>query len=429
MSMESNKDTKGYPEETTEEQEEFSFLQEKIKKKPITWRMVANQFVKMVICGIVFGVMASISFFMLKPWAEAKFQKNPSKVTIPKDDEKDPEGEEQPPEVVLTPPELTLDSYARLNAQLYDVVREADKSIVEVRGIHGNEGWVRETYDTVNSVSGAIVADTGVEFLVLVNNSILNDTEGFTVTFNDENTYQAKLKKQDKNLGIAILGVAKKDLKSNSSNQIKVAVLGNSNQVKRGDTLIALGKPFGYSEALGYGVASSVRKKISLADGDYKLLLSDIPGNRKGSGFLINLRGEIVGVIQPQLTDGENLCVSNALAISSLKEAIELLSNGNSVPYLGIMGAEITEQIAGEQGIPRGVYVKNVESDSPAMEAGIQSGDIITNIEKTEIVTLDGYQDKILEYKAGETIRLNGKRRGNDGYVDIQFTVIIGSRE
>lgn len=427
MSMESNKEQKQYKVEDTDVQEEFSFLQETIKKKPIAG-VIANQLVKMAICGIIFGLTASIGFYALKPWAETKFPQNPSKVTIPEDEEVNVDKTEKPRETVVKP-ELTLDSYIQLNAQMHQVAQEAEKSIVEVKGIHGNEGWIRETYDTVNSVSGVIFADTGVEFLVLSNNSVLKNVENVVIVFNDGKTYAAKLKKQDKNLGIAIFGVEKAQLEENTQTNIKVAELGNSNLIRQGDMLIALGKPFGYSDGLGYGVASSVNKEISLADGDYRLLLSDIPGTNDGSGFFVNLRGEIVGIIKPEITNGEKMSVSNALAISSLKQSIEMLSNGTSVPYLGILGDEVTEKIENEQGIPRGVYVKNVETDSPAMSAGIQCGDVITGVESTEVSSLNTYQKKILEHKTGEQIWLRGKRRGNDGYVDIKFRVTVGKRE
>lgn len=426
MPMESNKEPEEYPE--GDGREEFSFLQETIKQKPITMKMAAYKLGRYAVCGLIFGLMAGIGFSALQPWAETKFQKD-WEVSIPKDQEEKANEEEEvsPQEVVM--PELTLDSYRQMTSGFYEVAREAEKSIAEIRGIHGNEGWMKESYDTVNSVSGLVIADTGTELILLSNNSVLNKSESYTVTFSDGNTYSARLKKQDKNLGLAVFGVARNGLKSMTLNHVKTAQLGNSNLVGRGEHLIALGKPFGYSDGLGYGVASSVKKKISFADGDYSLLLSDIPGSKAGDGFFVNIKGEIVGIIQPELTSENDINLSNALAISDLKGPLELLSNGKSVPYIGISGIGVTESIEREEGVPRGVYVKNVESDSPAMAAGIQSGDVITKVEKRKVTTLDAYQNTLLKYKAGEQICLSGKRRGNGGYVEIEFTVTVGSRE
>lgn len=427
--MESNKDRMRYQEEGTDGQEEFSFLQETIKKKPITGEIIAGQLGKMAIYGIVFGIMAGISFFAVKPWAETKFRKNPREVIIPKDQEEAAKEEQKKSAEVIVKPELTLENYREMYAELYKAALESGRGIVEIKGIHGDEGWIRESYDMANSVAGAIIADTGAELLILSENSILSEAKSIMVTFDDGNTYPAKLKKQDKNLGIAIFSVEKSKLKNSTQNHIKMVKLGNSNLMSRGNVLIALGKPFGYSNGIGYGVVSSVRETISFADGDYRLLLSDIPGSDNGSGFLLNTQGEIVGIIKREITDDSSLCVSNALAISDLKETIELLANGKSVPYLGIKGVEVTELIEKQQEIPRGIYVENVEADSPAMEAGIQRGDIISNVGSSKITTLNAYQSSILKYRAGEKVRLRGQRRSNGGYVEIEFAVTIGSRE
>ena len=218
-------------------------------------------------------------------------------------------------------------------------------------------------------------------------------------------------------------------MKSGTLNYVKPIVLGNSNLTRRGELVIALGKPFGYAGGYGYGSVSSVQKQISPADGDYGLILTDIPGDENGTGVLLNTSGEMIGLIQNRITSGEHVQVTNALAISDLKAIIELLSNNKSVPYIGIYGTDVTETIEKEQGIPRGVYVRTVEAESPAMAAGIQSGDVITSIGKAKVTTLNAYQNSVIQYKTGEVVILHGKRKGNDGYVEIDFKVTIGSRE
>jgi len=369
-----------------------------------------------------------VGFFALKPWAESTFHQNTNKVTIPKDKEEE-EPTEKTEQAQTNIPEMTVASHEQLNEALFEVAKKAEKGVVEVRGIHGKEGWIEETYDTVNSVSGIIIADTGVEILMLADSSVLKDAESLNCTFCDGSTYRADVKKQSKNLGIAVFSVKKATLKSTTMRQISVLALGNSNLVTQGDTLIALGKPFGYSDAISYGIASTVGKKISFADGDYRMILSDVPGSGNGSGIFINTAGEVVGLIKPDLSGNDHISTTNALAISDLKTEIELLSNGKSVSYVGITGAEITEKMEGEHGLPQGLYVKNVEADSPAMAAGIQCGDIITSIGKTKITTQDAYQNTILEYEPGTQIELSGKRRSNNGYAEIKFTVTVGSKE
>ena len=428
MSMESNKIPKEYSNEQEEEKKEFSFLQETIKSEQMTGRKLASRITIVAACGIIFGLMSCVGFFALKPWAESTFHQNTNKVTIPKDKEEE-EPTEKTEQAQTNIPEMTVASHEQLNEALFEVAKKAEKGVVEVRGIHGKEGWIEETYDTVNSVSGVIIADTGVEILMLADSSVLKDAESLNCTFCDGSTYRADVKKQSKNLGIAVFSVKKATLKSTTMRQISVLALGNSNLVTQGDTLIALGKPFGYSDAISYGIASTVGKKISFADGDYRMILSDVPGSGNGSGIFINTAGEVVGLIKPDLSGNDHISTTNALAISDLKTEIELLSNGKSVSYVGITGAEITEKMEGEHGLPQGLYVKNVEADSPAMAAGIQCGDIITSIGKTKITTQDASQNTILEYEPGTQIELSGKRRSNNGYAEIKFTVTVGSKE
>ena len=109
-------------------------------------------------------------------------------------------------------------------------------------------------------------------------------------------------------------------------------------------------------------------------------------------------------------------------------ELIELMSNGKAVPYIGILGIDVTESIE-QQGIPQGVYVKEVEVDSPAMAAGIQSGDIITSIGGAEVKTISAYQSVLIDKEVGSKVKIRGQRQGSGGYVDIDFNVTVGSKE
>ena len=238
----------------------------------------------------------------------------------------------------------------------------------------------------------------------------------------------ATLKKQDRNLGLAIIAIKRSDLSDSTRNQIQTAMLGNSNAVNRGDGVIVLGEQFGYAGGVGYGIISSTRNYRTVADGQYRLLDTDIAGSEKGSGILFNTAGEVIGICdQSELQRDGNLV--SAYAISDIKEEIELLANGQGVPYIGVHGVVVTEKLAGEQGIPKGIYVREVEADSPAMQAGIQNGDVITEINKTDITGIAGLHKQIAEAGTGTQIRIKGQRRGADGYVDVTFDVTVGSKE
>ena len=139
--------------------------------------------------------------------------------------------------------------------------------------------------------------------------------------------------------------------------------------------------------------------------------------------------GQGIGLIPESVWNGNESSMANAYAISDLKSIIELLANGESVPYIGVYGTTVTSELKEEQGMPSGVYVVDVDPDSPAMAAGIQSGDIIYAIENKNIVNIGSYQSAVLKMKAGQQILVEGRRIGAEGYVDVDFTVTVGSKE
>ena len=132
-------------------------------------------------------------------------------------------------------------------------------------------------------------------------------------------------------------------------------------------------------------------------DGSYQLLCTDIGAAEDGTGVIVNLSGEVVGIIDQSISDNSSKRLVTGYGISGLKSEIELLSNGQAVPYVGIRGLDVTAEIEA-QGIPKGVYVQTVEPDSPAMAAGIQSGDIITEAAGKKISSLAVYQSVTVSY-------------------------------
>ena len=228
-------------------------------------------------------------------------------------------------------------------------------------------------------------------------------------------------------MGIAVYGVEKSILKDSTMNNTSVLKLGNSNAVEKGDPVIAIGCCMGNSDGAGYGVISSIKGTKTEADGEYGLLTTDIAGSEGQTGFLVNLEGEIIGITLKDMNGTGNLI--SAYAISGLKSEIEFLSNGKSVPYIGIIPAEVPEETRETTTIPDGIYVKRVEEDSPAMRAGIQSGDILSEVDGRALTYIGIYHNILMEKEKGDTVDILVKRSGNGGYEDLSFKVEIGSKE
>ncbi|MCI9423150.1 PDZ domain-containing protein [Lachnospiraceae bacterium WCA-9-b2] len=413
-------------EDMQEEFREYSFLQETIKRDR---RGERKGFFRMAGLGLVFGVFACFSFSAMKPAMDSIFQDDPQKVTIPQEEESQEEEEQAPPPVeeVVQPP-LDADSYRQMQQSLTTIGVKANRSVVEIAGVLEDQDWTEESKDYKNSVSGLIVADNGRELLVLGKSSVAKDAKELKIVFNNGQAYPATLKKSDGNLGFGVYAVNRSDIQDSTWAQIDTAVLGSSNAVSKGDIAIVLGKPFGYAGAMGFGSIASGKNTLDSADGQYRLINTDIAGSKNGSGFIVNLKGEIIALIDQSAAEEGSTELIIGYGITDVKDVIEFLSNGQGVPYIGIWGVDVTEEIE-EQGIPKGLYVKNVDADSPAMAAGIQSGDVITGIDDVEITSYGIYHGTLMEKKVGSEAVIKGQRQGADGYVDIDFKVTVGSKE
>ncbi|MCI8940797.1 MAG: PDZ domain-containing protein [Dorea sp.] len=411
-----------------ESEEEYAFLQETLKDERGRGRISRGMVVKYACLGLVFGLTASLGFFALKPWAERMNHDDPDQITIPEDENQNPEETEEVSEEIIEPPPLTIENYREMNKALYDVGNETSRCVVEVLGAGTEDDWQETEYDKVGSVSGILVADNGPELLIFASSRVAGNLESIQAKFTDGKTYEAQLKQKDENLGFAVYSVQKNRLSDSTKSRIAVASLGSSATVSQGDTVIALGSPFGYAGAMGFGVVASPKNTILNPDGEYRLICTDISGARNGTGALVNIKGEIVGMIDQTISEEDSMNLVTGYGISDLKSMIELLLNGEQVPYFGITGVTVTEDISQQQGIPLGVYVQEVQADSPAMAAGIQSGDVIVGIGKEKIVTLSAYRMQLLKQEAGKSVKLEGMRKGTDGYVAIEYNVTVGSR-
>lgn len=411
------------------ERESFSFLQETIKPKPPTRDQILMQVLKMAVYGLIIGMSACCGFYALKPWAQRAFQEETQEVTLPEDEEEiepetEPEEEEEPEPVI---PELTADSYKEIMQSMYAIAKDADKSIAYIRAA-GEDGLLDEER-AYGGITGLIVADNGQKLLIFGDNSVCRDAEQWTAVFSDGSRHPAVLVKQDGNRGLAVFGVEKVSIEENTWTAIQIAELGNSNISARGDVVIALGGMFGYENGAGYGIISSKDHSTYYADGQCGVIATDIAAVPGGTGVLFNQKGQAVGLLKSGLLGEADAGLSNALAISDMKPAMQLLLNEDSIPYVGISGTTVTDELSKEQGMPKGLYVTNVEPDSPAMKAGIQNGDVIQEVKGQKVTGTASYEKAVLECKAGDSVKIKGRRLGNTGYVGVDFTVSAGSME
>ncbi len=429
-----------------QEKDKFSFINEKIKEKPINKRKLLIQAGFVVAMAVVFGVVASFVFTCFRPLFENMiYPPDDSVVSIPKDDpgedetgvtETESETEEETEKVPEVPetespippeaPELEVADFQELQNKLYAVGKEANRFIVTVTGVKSDMDWFNNPYESRGQASGIIIADNGRELLILTERKIILDVQEIYVTFINEVSVAASMKKYDGNTGIAVLSVSRAEIDEDTMDHISVAVLGNSLITTQGMIAIAVGSPLGTNYSVLTGNITSTTNSISTVDNNYTVFTTDIVGSRSGSGAIINVNGEVMGLVMQDYSSRGDENTLTALSISELKSLIEMLSNNQDIPYIGLELSTVTNDIAKEYDIPKGAYVKDVRMDSPAMAAGLQSGDVITAMDGEAIFTVDSYETRLLGMLPGSEVEITVQRQGTEGYAEIICTAVIG---
>ncbi len=417
-------------------EQKFAFINEKIKEKPLNKRRMAIQAAYVVGLAVVFGLVSSLVFTYVQPkMEEAMYPQEDPTISIPKDEPTEVTEEtetEEPATQMMEPPVVTetwqpnLEDYQTLQNQMYAIGREANKFIVTVTGVKSDTDWFNNPYESKGQASGIIIANNGPELLILTEKKVIADVQEVYVTFYNETTVQAAVKKYDGNTGITVLSVPVATLEETTLNSISVAVLGNSLTTTQGTLTIAVGSPLGTNYSILTGNITSTNHTISTIDANYNVFTTDIVGSPSGSGALINLKGEVIGLIMQDYSSAGDEGTLTAVSISDLKTLIEKLSNNQDIPYIGLNVTTVTSNIVNEYDIPKGVYIKGVEMDSPAMAAGLQSGDVITAINGELVLTEDSYENKVLALTPGEQAEIEISRQGSNGYYSITCTVDVG---
>ena len=173
-----------------------------------------------------------------------------------------------------------------------------------------------------------IVADNGQELLILAGELPVKDAKIIRVTFSGDSQCDAILKSRDAGLGLCVYAVQRKNIADDVWAQIETATLGGSKVVSEGDTVIAVGKLYGRDTIAGYGVIESGENYLDKADGQYQTIYTDVAGDISGSGVLVNIRGEVIGIINTSVRTDDQTNKISGYGISDIKDVIELLLMG-----------------------------------------------------------------------------------------------------
>lgn len=411
------------------------FIREQIKNKPVNRKKAAAKVGICAICGVAFALAAAVVFVLAEPAIRKilcpQEEENPDSVnTYIADTESVTESEQSDPDVTSQPQEsLSIADYQNLQNQLYAIGSQANHSIVTVTSVVSNTDWFHNSYESEGQGSGVIIQENASEVLILTEQKVITDPSRITVTFIDNTTAGAVMKKYDGNTGIAVLSVARSDISDSTLDTISIAEFGNSNGVTKGSIVIALGSPLGTNYSILTGNVTSTDNEISTIDHNYSIFTTDIVASKSSSGILINVSGQIVGMVMQDYSNSSEENTLIAVSSTELKSMIDMLAEGKDIPYLGMTVTTVTEKIEKEYDIPEGVYIKEAMMDSPAMAAGLQSGDVITKINGEKIASDTAYSSQVMKLTPGDTIPVVVQRQGADGYSEITCEVEVGILE
>ena len=438
--------------EINKNQDNTDFMKETIKKRPLNKRKLVQRTLITAAMAVIFGLVACFTFLLLEPVISKKLypEEEPDKVEfveeteeneilpedmIADDSQMQPEPTEAPAledeqiAQVLSEMKLEAEDYISLLDSIGEIAWKVRQSVVTVVGVTADTGWLDNEHESEGAVSGVVVADNGRELLILANTRSINEADSLKVAFADGEEHEATIKKKDNNTGLAVICIPKARINSDTLKMAEAVSLGSSAGNLTGNPIIALGRPVGTEDSLCYGNITSVENAIRLPDSNYKYMTTDIYGSSNASGVLINLQGQVIGIIDMSFNSSDMKNLVSAIGISDLKRLLESLSNDREIPYFGIYGADVTKEANEEMGVPFGAYITEIDMDSPAMDAGIQSGDVITELNETEVNNYQELVKALLAEEPEKELSIRLMRQGPEGYTEMELEAVLGLKQ
>lgn len=342
----------------------------------------------------------------------------------------------------------SLDVSDIVEAAMPSIVSITTKSVEEVQNYYGMFGQYgayspSQEQEVQGSGSGIIIGKNDSELLIATNYHVVEGAETLSVGFCDSTACEAKVKGYDSEKDLAVVAVSLDDIDSDTMDAITIATIGNSDDLKVGSQVVAIGNALGYGQSVTTGIVSAKNRQLNSDDtvGDYdsdsnsatNLIQTDAainPGN--SGGALLNMNGEVVGINSAKLASTEVEGIGYAIAISDVTDTLESLMNEETRDkvdnhgVLGITVQSVDSEVSEAYGVPEGVLVRDVTEDGVADEAGIEAKSIITKFAGKVVTTKEQLVDFLSYYEPGEDVELTLEVPDGKGYKEETVTVTLG---
>lgn len=274
------------------------------------------------------------------------------------------------------------------------------------------------------SLGSGVIID-GKRGLILTNAHVVAKTGTITVVLKDKREFKAQIVGADPDSDLAVLRIPAK-------NSLPAIEMGNSDDLMIGETVIAIGNPFGFSNTVTTGVISALHRSIKTDDMIFQDFIqtdaSINPGN--SGGPLLNIKGELIGINTAIYAKAQG--IGFAIPINKAKRIVlDLIRYGEVIqPWIGITVQNLDQRLAQYLKVSgiKGVIVKEVEPASPAGKAGVCEGDIILSIGERKTLSVNDYRTIMKDFAAGDTLRLHIWRDGKDSTVPVVAALFPAER-
>ncbi|MCM1304019.1 MAG: trypsin-like peptidase domain-containing protein [Lachnospiraceae bacterium] len=379
--------------------------------------------------GLCFGLFAGAGFYGIKLGTEYLTKEEVSEADV------DAAGD-MLTAPVIGPAEATHITY--VHDDVSDVVAEVMPAMVSIVNSYTSTSYNiwGQTYSRQNAASGSgiIVAENANELLIVSNNHVVDGAEELEITFIDGTTAQAVIKGVDAEMDLAVVAVSLNSLSAETREAITVATLGDSENLKLGEPVIAIGNALGIGQSVTDGIVSALNRELSFEDGSQGTYIQTNAEINEGNsgGALLNIRGEVIGINSSKIAGSKVEGMGYAIPISSASPIIADLMKDKvpeeEVGYIGITMQEITDQVIQMYHMPQGVFVYDVEEGSPAQAAGIMKQDIIVQFDDRKITSASSLKRALQYYKAGDTATITVMRQVNGEYASCELEITLGER-
>lgn len=329
------------------------------------------------------------------------------------------------------------------------IVAITNKSVQEVQDYFSQFGFggqgQPQTQETESQGSGIIIGKNDSELLMVTNNHVVEGADTLSVCFIDNQVYEAAIKGTDPENDLAVIAVPLDSISDDTMSKIAVASIGDSDSLKVGEQVVAIGNALGYGQSVTTGIVSAVNRTLSSDSSDTQdsnssddsssatYIQTDAainPGN--SGGALLNMNGEVIGINSAKLASTEVEGMGYAIAISDVTDTLEQLMNEtprdkvDNHGVLGITGMSVSDEASQYYGVPEGVLVSEVTDGGAADKAGIKEKSIITEFDGKRVRSIDELVSRLEYYEPGEEVEVTLEVADGDSYKEKKVTVTLG---